>query len=131
VKSDRFRFVGSPETPRSAVLHSIVHEMGHAFDADEARDAYCAADAAKGARRNTLIERGNELGQGGRVLKAYLEVLRGEPGPTDYAQTSAKESFAESFALFHVDPAALRRVLPRVHAWFAAGGHVKAARRPS
>jgi hypothetical protein len=128
VRSDRFRFVGDPTTPRSAVLHSIVHEMGHAFEKDAARDAYCAADRAKGARRNELIQQGNELGGMNPVLQAYLDVKAGEPGPTDYGDTSATESFAESFALFHIDPAALKRALPRVHAWFKSGGHEKAAR---
>ena len=32
VRADRFRFVGDPADPRSAVLHSIVHEIGHAFE---------------------------------------------------------------------------------------------------
>ena len=36
------------------------------------------------------------------------------------------ESFAESFALFKADPAALRRVNPEVYRWFAQGGHLKA-----
>lgn len=129
VRSDRFRFVGDPTTPRSAVLHSIVHEMGHAFEMDAARDAYCAAGRADRRRRNALILAGNDLGRDNPVLRAYLDVKAGDPGPTDYGDTSAKESFAESFALFHVDPDALRRALPRVHAWFTSGGHEKAARR--
>jgi hypothetical protein len=39
---------------------------------------------------------------------------------------SLGESFAESFSLFRSDPAALRRLLPRVHAFFAAGEHLRA-----
>jgi hypothetical protein len=129
VRSDRFRFVGDPTTPRSAVLHSIVHEMGHAFEKDAARDTYCAAMRASGARRNDLIGKGNDLATDNPVLRAYLDVKAGEPGPTDYGNTSAAESFAESFALFHVDPDALQRTLPRVYAWFKSGGHEKAARQ--
>lgn len=129
VRSDRYRFVGDPTTPRSAVLHSIVHEMGHAFEKDAARDAYCASKRAKGERANDLIRQGNRLATDNPVLRAYLDVKAGEPGPTDYGNTSPSESFAESFALFHVDPDALRRTLPRVHAWFKSGGHEKAARQ--
>jgi hypothetical protein len=128
VRSDRYRFVGEPTQPRSAVLHSLVHEMGHAFEMDQARNTFCAALRAKGDARDALVARGNDLGDEGAVLRAYQQVLAGAPGPTDYGSTSLKESFAESFALFHVDPDALRRVLPRVHAWFASGGHRKAAR---
>jgi hypothetical protein len=133
VRSDRYRFVGDPTKPRSAVLHSIVHEMGHAFERDAARDAYCAAAHANGSRRNDLIREGNDLGAHSPVLAAYLDVKAGESGPTDYANASPHESFAESFALFHVDPDALQRALPRVYAWFKSGGHEKAARarRPS
>jgi hypothetical protein len=128
VRSDRYRFVGEPTRPRSAVLHSLLHEMGHAFEMDQARDAFCAAGRTRGATRDALVEDGNRLGDGGAVLVAYARVLGDDRGPTAYGETSLKESFAESFALFHVDPAALRRVLPRVHAWFAAGRHEQAAR---
>jgi hypothetical protein len=128
VRSDRFRFVGDPTTPRSAVLHSIVHEMGHAFERDAARDAYCAAARTSGNRRNDLIRQGNQLVAESPVLRAYLDVKAGEPGPTDYGNASPNESFAESFALFHVDPDALQRTLPRVYAWFKNRGHEKAAR---
>jgi len=130
VRSDRYRFVGDPTTPRSAVLHSLLHEMGHAFERDAARDAYCAAGRTSGARRNELIERGNALGRDSPMLRAFLAVKAGEPGPTDYADASPHEAFAESFALFHMDPDALRRALPRVHAWFKDGGHERAAKAP-
>jgi hypothetical protein len=128
VRSDRFRFVGDPTSPRSAVLHSIVHEMGHAFEKDAARDSYCAAAGSNGQRRNDLIRQGNQLATDSPVLRAFLDAKAGAPGPTDYAGSSAAEAFAESFALFHIDPDALRRTLPRVHAWFKSGGHEKAAR---
>jgi hypothetical protein len=128
VRSDRYRFVGDPTTPRSAVLHSIVHEIGHAFERDAARDAYCAAARASGARRNELIEQGNALGGNSPVLRAFLVVKAGERGPTDYGDSSPHEAFAESFALFHIDPDALRRALPRVYQWFKNDGHERAAR---
>lgn len=126
VRADRFRFVGDPTEPKSAVLHSIVHEIGHAFEQSAARDAYCAAEKAAGARANQLVDQGNRLADRSPVLEEYLGVLAGQPAPTDYGNASAHESFAESFALFHVDAAALLRTRPAVHAWFAAGGHLRA-----
>lgn len=130
VRSDHFRFVGDASAPRSAVLHSLIHEIGHAFEQAPARERYCAAISAPGNRAHELVREGNDLVERSPVLAAYLEVLAGEPAPTDYGNSSRHESFAESFALFHVDPAALLRTRPRVHAWFARGGHVEALGRP-
>ncbi len=62
----------------------------------------------------------------GPVLEAYDDALAGERAPTTYGETNLAESFAESFCLFRADPAALRRVLPQVAAWFEAGGHLRA-----
>jgi hypothetical protein len=49
------------------------------------------------------------------------------PAPTAYGRSSLKESFAEAFALFRSDPAALKRTMPRAHRWFSSGGHLRAA----
>lgn len=125
VRADRFRFVGDPAAPTSAVVHAIVHEIGHAFEQAAARRAFCAAEKA-GARGGALIAEGNRLSDHSPVLEGYLRVLGGLPAPTDYGNASGHESFAESFALFHVDQAALVRTRPAVHAWFAAGGHQRA-----
>lgn len=126
IRSDRFRFVGDASAPRSAVLHSLVHEIGHAFEQAAARERFCASQRERGARRNEVVREGNALVDDNPVLREYLRVLDGLPAPTDYGTTSPHESFAESFALFHVDPAALKRTRPAVHAWFARGGHIRA-----
>lgn len=128
LRADRFRFVGDADAPKSAVLHSIVHEIGHAFEQAAARRAYCAAEEARGAKASALVDEGNRLAGRSPVVEGYLRALAGLPAPTDYGNASAHESFAESFALFHVDPAALLRARPAVHAWFAAGGHLRALR---
>lgn len=125
VRADRFRFVGDPEAPKSAVVHAIVHEIGHAFEQAAARRAYCAAEKA-GGRAGALIAEGNRLSNRSPVVEAYLGALAGLPAPTDYGNASIHESFAESFALFHVDEAALLRTRPGLHAWFASGGHLRA-----
>lgn len=125
VRADRFRFVGDAENPRSAVLHSIVHEIGHAFEQSMARKQYCRALKTKDVNKaNELIARGNRWTDASPVLEEYVRVLGGLPAPTDYGNASLHESFAESFALFHVDPQALKRTRPQVHAWFARGGHL-------
>lgn len=57
------------------------------------------------------------------VLAAFAAL--GEEGPTPYGRTSPEESFAEAFALFKTDPAALSRAMPKAAAWFAAGSHLQ------
>jgi hypothetical protein len=42
---------------------------------------------------------------------------------TAYGRLSADEAFAEAFALYHLDPAALERAQPGALAWFRAGRH--------
>ena len=64
----------------------------------------------------------------GPVLSAYKRVKGKSRGPTPYGTTSLAESFAESFALYRVDPNALRRVMPKVYRWFKSGDHIKLAR---
>ncbi len=125
VKSDRFRFVGDAREPRSAVLHALVHEIGHAVAGAPSRALYCEAERNK-KKANDLIGRANDIISRGPVIDAYRDAADGEPAPTDYGNESIQEAFAESFALFHVDPAALKRARPKIFAWFAAGGHRKA-----
>ncbi len=64
----------------------------------------------------------------GPVHATYRRVRGPDRGPTEYGRTDIEESFAESFALYKADPAALRRIYPEVHDWFAAGGHLQALR---
>lgn len=135
VASDRYRFVGSVKRPRNAALHSLVHEMGHAFEQELARRAFCRAKKSRGSRARGWHALGTRWTDKNPVLDAYLEVLSGAPAPTDYGNTSQRESFAESFALFHVDPDALKRARPEVYQWFDEGKHLAifqefAAKRP-
>lgn len=78
------------------------------------------------ARANELVAKAEKLTGAGPVLKAYRKVLGTTPAPTKYGEESTAESFAESFALFHADPDALKRVAPKVHRWFAREGHLEA-----
>jgi len=80
-------------------------------------------DKAKLAR---LSNRALRLSKEGPVLAGYRKALAGKPAPTVYGESSIQESFAESFSLYRADPMALKRLLPRVHRWFANRGHLKA-----
>lgn len=125
VQTDRYRFVGSVRKPRNAALHSLVHEMGHAFEQELARRAFCRAKSSRGTRAQAWHKLGNDWSDRNPVLDGYLQVLQGAPAPTDYGNSSPRESFAESFALFHVDPDALERTRPEVFRWFAEGNHIQ------
>ena len=61
------------------------------------------------------------------VLARFEAVAPDRFGPTDYGQTSHGEAFAEAFALFRLDPAALARVHPGVLAFFQEGRHLEAS----
>ena len=125
ISTNRYRFVGDVTSPSSATLHSLLHEIGHAVAAAPARQAFCTATQKHGDKRNEWIHKGNRWTQEGPVLEAYRAALAGQPAPTDYGNTSLHESFAESFALFHVDNDALRRTRPSLHTWFSQRGHLR------
>lgn len=126
VAADRYRFTGDARAPKSAMLHSLLHEIGHAIEQSAARERYCKAKGAHVTLANRLIAEGNALVESSPALAAYLAALGDAPAPTDYGATSGHESFAESFALYRVDPAALERARPSAYRWFAEGGHLKA-----
>jgi|GEM_PF-1084519 len=153
-QSDQFiGDVRSPNTIYPITTMVLLHEIGHAVHSHPARRRHCAylrsvkernalarkGNASSGAKRASLhkqvetldkkiakLERGlDSLLKRGPVLKAYQAKKRRWAGPTRYAQSSLKESFAESYALFYADPLALKRTNPTVYAWFKAGGHLK------
>lgn len=95
-------FVGDPTAPASPALWTLLHELGHAL-------------AATPVRRGT----------GPQVLPERMAALRTHRTRlTLYAERDDTEAFAEAFAMFHADPAALLRIAPDLHAWFSAGGHL-------
>jgi hypothetical protein len=61
----------------------------------------------------------------------YSQLPRALDGPTLYGRTDVSESFAESFALFHVHPDSLQRISPDVQAWFASGAHLELSDGPA
>ena len=71
-------------------------------------------------------ERVYRMGTNGPVLRRYRRARSIRKGPTPYGARSLAESFAEAFALFRSDPAALQRIDPGAHAWFQREGHLHA-----
>lgn len=85
-----------------------------------------AAIGALDQRVEQALARARRLASRGPVIEAYVRAV-GEPsGPTDYGRSSETESFAEAFALYKTDPAALKRAMPKAHAFFAGGKHLAA-----
>ena len=156
IKSERYTFSGEASRALPATVHSVVHEAGHAIHHRPGRRAQCQYlsvikeynklvkryNKAGGAKRNrlgatmqkkkkrlTVLEsKMKKWMKAGPVLSAYKRVKGKSSGPTPYGNTSLAESFAESFALYRVDPNALRRVAPQIHRWFKSGEHIKLAR---
>lgn len=154
IKSERFTFSGEAKAALPATVSPILHELGHALHFYPYRHMLCEyhqrldaynkkvpqANSARGAKRDKLMAeldraskaidqlkiKTKKLDGKGPVLMAYLNVRGKKRGPTPYGETSAAESFAESFALFRVDPLALKRVFPKVYEWFKRDGHLKA-----
>jgi hypothetical protein len=119
VRHDELVFVGTPEQPLLATAHCLLHEIGHALADVRQRPT--------GQGLGALPQWGgveDAEDDENHVLTAYAEARGAMRGPTPYGATALKESFAESFALFRADPAALSRISPSVHEWFLRGGHL-------
>ena len=155
---DDMLFCGDVQSPHPASAQSIVHELGHALvaaarvrairDYNQSVNRYNAGLAALRALPASSSEtpalvallkkeqatfevqeaRLKRARGSSAVLDAYKDVRGWRKGPTPYGRTELEESFAESYSLHHVDPAALRRVYPEVADWFAAGKHLEAMR---
>ena len=72
-----------------------------------------------------IRETTSDYGDNPPVMSAFLSVRSFTQGPTEYSNESPEEAFAESFAMFHLDPKALQRVDPAVYQWFADGKHIQ------
>lgn len=56
------------------------------------------------------------------VLEAWRAAVGDAPGPM-LSRSTVRDEFVDAFALFHLDPTALRRAAPRAWAWFDNEGH--------
>lgn len=135
---DALGFVGRPDAPVPSAAMTALHEIGHTVADAPLRAAYVAysdlhvAARASGdhADRQAATEAYRAykaLGRAGPVIDAWQAFRAGRPGPSTYGFHNRHESFAEAFALAHLDPAALDRALPGAAAWFTSGAHTVAA----
>ncbi|MEZ4319871.1 MAG: hypothetical protein R3F61_20340 [Myxococcota bacterium] len=134
-------FVGPLDDPSPTPVMTLLHEFGHAVVDRPLRDTFDAYRTALEAsermvdptsfqaaydRAHDLDRCYRSLGADGPVIDAYREVRGRTRGPTTYGWRSrTHESFAEAFALHHLDPHALRRVMPSVADWFEREEHVR------
>ncbi|MEE2644299.1 MAG: hypothetical protein VYD19_05150 [Myxococcota bacterium] len=151
-KIRRSTFMGSISAPKPTVAAVLVHELGHALHRLRDRRMWCryqreiaALDArikrynrSANKRQGELqaieaekrgiksLERALKAEGAGPVLSAYRAAVSRGRAPTRYGESSLAEAFAEAFALYRIDPAALKRVSPEAHRWFSGDGHLRA-----
>lgn len=141
-------FCGSITEPKSAAHVVIIHEMGHLianrpiveFELryNQLVDSYNAKVSAYNQHNTDQLEKeiqvlgkelelmqSNPVQRPGPIVEAFLTHRQFGEGPTEYGNTSVHEAFAESYALFKLDPEALQRIDPMVHQWFASGGYLQ------
>jgi len=104
LRADAMNFAGSPEAPTPHFVRVLLHEVGHA-----------------------LVDAPARRGLDDDLLARFARVQGARAGITTYGARAIGESFAESFSLFHADPAVLQRCQPAVYDWFAAGHHLAPA----
>lgn len=93
-----------------------------------------AAFEAKRKENDALVKRietraadlRDRIGQPSAAARGLARVLGRRGPPTWYGLSEPDEAFADTFALFHADPAALERTRPKALKWFEAGGHLSA-----
>ena len=111
--SSRAGFVGAVGAPIPRAAWTIIHELGHAISGWPARRAFERGNFASGKK----LQRAND------VLRGFRNVRGAARGPTPYGRSALVESFAECFALYHLDPQGLARWNRNVFRWFESGGH--------
>lgn len=142
-----YSFCGTIDEPHSAAHVVIVHELGHLL-ADQPRIAYGNQYNKTVDEFNALVSRFNQTqDQGllyrierlqativkmeanpvtveGPIVEAFLANRSGNKGPTRYADFNTVEAFAESYALYKLDPEALRRIDPPLYKWFSSKAYI-------
>ena len=142
-----YTFCGTIEKPHSAAHVVIVHELGHLL-ADQPRIAYGNEYNKTVDKFNKMVSRfnrtqdqgllskierlqakiahmeANPVTREGPIIEAFLANRSGKKGPTRYADFNTVEAFAESYALYKLDPTALRRIDPPLYQWFESKAYI-------
>ena len=142
-----YSFCGTIDKPHSAAHVVIVHELGHLI-ADQPRIDHGNQYNKTVGEFNALVSQFNQTqDQGllykierlqakiakmdanpvtreGPIVDAFLAHRSGDKGPTRYADFSNGEAFAESYALYKLDPEALRRIDPPLYQWFVSKAYL-------
>ena len=105
-------------------LKAVLDPLTRSLEVAEARyEAERAKARTADAEADRQYAAARQLVEDNPLLAAFSAVPGAGKGPTRYAQVSLSEAFAECYALFRLDPAALKRFSPDLHAWFAQGAH--------
>ena len=143
-----YSFCGTVDSPYSSAHVIIVHELGHLL-ADQPRMAYVNQLNKTVDEYNVLVGRFNRtqdeslvrkierlqsridtmerhpIDGDGPIVEAFLEHRSTNHGPTKYAEFNDVEAFAESYALYKLDPMALRRADPAVYKWLESKAYLE------
>ena len=104
---------------REPLAAHVEHTVSRVEDFEAKLEA--ALERTRRANRQGLRYQSNSP-----VVEAYKRIRTNKSGPTAYGRTDISEGFAESFAIYHTDPQALRWIDPQVYQWFRDGGHLAA-----
>jgi hypothetical protein len=103
----------------AAAAASLLHEIGHAHADLPSREAWLALGAPGGATPAMVAEY-RSLRRSSPRIEAWERFRAGRRGPSSFGFRDPHESYAEAFALAHLDPEALERALPGATAFFEA-----------
>lgn len=114
----------NPDKKGQAELDALTARLAKAKQQNDERYALATklVEAMRARDRKIAAGRPAEL--------AFTRVLEQRRSPTVYGRTRPAEHFAESFGIFHADPAALERISPEAAEWFRKAEHVTIASQP-
>jgi hypothetical protein len=141
-------FVGSVADPKSVAHLVILHEIAHLIcnqpkaakvqqlnqlmnehnrlvsqfnqsNTSVLRERIEALSAEIDRVQSTIEHRGD-----GPIVESYKANRTSRHGPTRYSDQSIEEAFAESYAMFKLDPLALKRTDLGAYQWFQSGAYL-------
>lgn len=146
-QGQEYGFVGSLSAPNSVAHMVILHELAHLLANQQLvfqerilqglikehnsmvsqynhhNDAQLGAEIERMADDIQRLQRKGKHGTGAMV-ESFRQSRTTSYGPTEYSNHSIEEAFAESYALFKLDPEALERIDPNLYQWFASGAYL-------